>query len=261
MPFHTLDKIMKTKNMIFEGSWNSRWWPTILTALARFLPTVHAQNVQVSYQGRVQSGGNDFNGMGQFKFALVTSTNTSRPATAIALMGGVAPNQFISSCVVNDGGSGYATSVPVTFSGGGGSGATAIANVSGGVVTSITVLTPGSGYSSAPVATVAPPPDNILFTTYWSHDGTSINGSEPASSVGVPVQNGLFTVRLGDPGLANMLALPALVFTQPNLKLRLWFNDGVNGFAALNPVQPLTPAPYAVSALNASNLLGTIPAT
>jgi alpha-tubulin suppressor-like RCC1 family protein len=224
-----------------------------------------AENVQVTYQGRVQSGGSNFNGTGQFKFALVTSTNLSRPATATAVMGGLAPNQFVSSCTVTDGGNGYTGSVSVSFLGGGGTGASAVANVSGGVVVSITVLNPGSGYSSAPSATVTPPPDNILFTTYWSHDGTSANGSEPLSFVPVPVQDGLFTVRLGDPALPNMATLDALVFTQPGLKLRLWFNNGVNGFAALSPAQPLTPAPHAVTALNllgplsASQLTGTIP--
>jgi alpha-tubulin suppressor-like RCC1 family protein len=230
----------------------------LLTGLTLYAQLGHAENVQVTYQGRVQSGGTDFNGTGQFKFALVTSTNLSRPATATAVMGGLSPNQFVSSCTITDGGNGYTGSVPVTFFGGGGAGASAIANVSGGVVLSITVLNPGSGYSSAPIATVTPPPDNILFTTYWSHDGTSANGSEPASLVPVPVQNGLFTVRLGDPALPNMVALDALVFTQPGLKLRLWFNDGVNGFVALHPAQPLTHAPHAVTAMN---LLGTLPAS
>ena len=230
----------------------------ILIASSLFPRTAQAESVQVTYQGLVQSGGTNFNGAGQFKFALVTSTNTSRHATATAIMGGVAPNRFVSSCIVNDGGSGYTGSVSVTFSGGGGSGATAIANVTGGVVTSITVLTPGSGYSTAPVATVALPPDNILFETYWSNDGTSSNGSEPSAAVNVPVQGGLFTVKLGDTALANMTTLDSTVFSQPKLKLRIWFNDGVNGFAALSPVQPLTHTPYAV---RANNLDGTLPAS
>ena len=65
---------------------------------------------------------------------------------------------------------------------------------------------------------------------------------------GREVTNGLFTVVLGDTTLANMTAISASLFTQPNLQLRIWFNDGVNGFAALSPVQNLTPAPYAVFA-------------
>jgi hypothetical protein len=45
-----------------------------------------------------------------------------------------------------------------------------------------------------------------------------------------------------------MAYLDASLFTQPGLQLRIWFNDGVNGFAALSPVQNLTPAPYAIVA-------------
>jgi hypothetical protein len=51
-----------------------------------------------------------------------------------------------------------------------------------------------------------------------------------------------------------MTSINASLFTQPNLQLRIWFNDGVNGFAALSPVQNLTPAPYAIHAINADNL-------
>lgn len=233
----------------------------MLAMLNMLVPVADAANVTFTYQGRVRSGGVDFNGAGQFKFALVTSTNTSRQALATANMGGIAPNQFVSSVTVNNSGNGYTTSVPVTFVGGGGSGATATANVSGGAVISVTVLTPGSGYSSAPVATVAPPPDNILFSTYWSNDGTSINGSEPSAIVSVAVSNGLFTVILGDTTLANMMAVDNSLFLQPNLELRIWFNDGVNGFSPLSPTQRLTPAPYAIAAQSASNLVGTLSAS
>jgi hypothetical protein len=133
----------------------------------------------------------------------------------------------------------------VTISGGSGSGATASSSISGGVVTSVNVLTPGSGYTSTPTVTVAPPPANIAYVTFWSNDGTSIAGSAPTAAVSMGVTNGLFTVALGDTTVANMTAISASLFTQPNLQLRIWFNDGVNGFAALSPVQNLTPAPYA----------------
>ena len=82
-----------------------------------------------------------------------------------------------------------------------------------------------------------------------------------AAAVSAPVASGLFTVALGDTSLANMAAIDASVFTSPNLQLRIWFSDGVNGFAALNPVQNVTPTPYAAFANNASNVLGSIPAT
>jgi len=221
---------------------------------------VCAQNTVFTYQGRVQVSGTDFSGAGQFKFALVTSSNANHQATAAANLSG----QFVTSYTVTFGGNGYVTPPAVTVFGGGGSGATAHATISGGVVTSVIPDNAGSGYSSAPTVQIAPPPPNISFTTFWSNDGTSVAGSEPSAAVSVPVSNGLFTVAIGDTTLANMASLDASIFLQPKLQLRIWFSDGVNPFAALNPPQDLTPTPYAAYAANAanavtaSNLTGTI---
>ncbi|MDE3066311.1 MAG: tail fiber domain-containing protein [Verrucomicrobiota bacterium] len=220
-----------------------------------------AQGTAFTYQGRVLDNGTNFTGAGQFQFALVTSTNTSQQATAVATN----TSGFITGIGVVNGGSGYTTAPAVTISGGGGSDAGATATISRGAVSSITVTNAGSGYTSTPTVTIAPPPANIIYTTYWSNDGTSVNGSEPTSAVSVPVTGGLFTLILGDTNLSNMRAIPVSVFTtQPHLQLLIWFNDGVNGFAALNPPQNLTPAPYAIlaeTATTASNLLGTLPAS
>lgn len=81
--------------------------------------------------------------------------------------------------------------------------------------------------------------------TFWSNDGTSTGASEPVASVPVSVQDGLFTVHLGDTNLANMMAIPATVFTNPAVSLRLWFDDGVNGLEQLSPDQPLGAVGYA----------------
>lgn len=220
-----------------------------------------AQNTVFTYQGRVRVSGSDFNGTGRFKFALVTSTNNSRQATATANLSG----PFVVGYNVTFSGNGYVTAPAVTISGGGGSGATAHATISGGVVTSIVADNAGSGYTSPPTVTIAPPPPSIAFTTFWSNDNTSFAGSEPSAATTVPVTSGLFTVPIGDTTLANMASLPASVFLQPKLQLRIWFSDGVNPFAALNPPQELTPTPYAVTAgiltgaLPASQLTGVVP--
>jgi hypothetical protein len=220
--------------------------------------TAVAQGVAFTYQGRLTDNGTNFTGAGQFQFALVTSTNGSQQATAIATN----TSGFITAIGVINGGSGYVTTPAVTISGGGGSGAAATANVSGGVVISITVTSAGIGYTSTPTVTIAAPPVKIDYTTHWSNDGTSVAGSEPSAAVSVGVSDGLFTVVLGDTTLANMTAIPAALFTsQPNLQLFVWFSDGVNGFAELNPPQNLTPTPYAIMADSASNLLGTLPTT
>jgi FtsP/CotA-like multicopper oxidase with cupredoxin domain len=51
------------------------------------------------------------------------------------------------------GGSGYTSAPAVTISGGGGYGATAVATIAGGAVTSIALTSPGSGYTFAPTIT------------------------------------------------------------------------------------------------------------
>ncbi len=75
------------------------------------------------------------------------------------------------------------------------------------------------------------------------------------------MNNGLFTVVLGDTSLANMTAIDAPLFMQQNLQLRIWFSDGVNGSAALDPPQGLTPSPYAIFANSASNAVAATTAT
>jgi len=220
----------------------------LLSTLHSPFSILFAQNTAFTYQGRVLDNGTNFNGIGQFKFALVTSTNSTRQATATANVNG----GFVTSYNVVDGGSGYSSAAAVTISGGGGSGATAAATVSGGVVTGIAANNPGSGYTSTPTVTIAAPPNTLSYTTYWSNDGTSVAGSEPSAAASLSVANGLFTVVLGDTTLANMAAISASLFAQSNLQLRIWFNDGVNGSTVLSPVQNLTPAPYATWAANFS---------
>jgi hypothetical protein len=222
--------------------------------------SVQAQNTVLTYQGQVQDSGTNFTGIGQFEFALVTSSNANFTATATATN---PVSGFITTIIVTSGGSGY-TSVPVvTITGGGGSGAAATATISNGVVTAININPGGngSGYTSVPTVIIAPPPAQYIYTTYWSNDGTSSAGSEPTASVAVGVTNGLFTVVLGNPTMPNMTALSSSLFTQLNLQLLIWFSDGVHGFAALLPAQNLTPVPYATFAGSASNLLGSLPAT
>lgn len=234
----------------------------LLATLNPRLSNCFAQSTVVTYQGRATSHGTNFSGNGQFKFALVTVTNTAATASATAELTG----QFVTSITVESGGSGYVTPPAVTISGGGGSGAAAHAVLTAGVVTSVVVDSTGTGYTSPPSVTIAPPPDTLSFTTFWSNDDTSDNGSEPSAAVNVTVDNGLFNVRLGDSALANMTDFPTDLFRQPALHLRLWFNDGLSGFVALSPTQPLSATPYALTALelngtlDASQLTGTIPA-
>ena len=85
-------------------------------------------------------------------------------------------------------------------------------------------------------------------TTFWSNDGTSNAGAEPTAAVSLSVTKGLYSVQLGDLGLANMQAVPASVFNNSDVRLRVWFNHGVNDFQLLSPDQRLTTVGYAMTA-------------
>ena len=74
------------------------------------------------------------------------------PNGSATLPGHVYPNNsgVVGSVVVTTGGVGYVAAPVVSFVGGGGSGATAIATLTGDAVTGITVTNGGTGYTSAP---------------------------------------------------------------------------------------------------------------
>jgi hypothetical protein len=89
-------------------------------------------------------------------------------------------------------------------------------------------------------------------STYWSNDGTSVDGSEPLSSISVSVNGGLYSVLLGNTANQGMGSIDPQVFAQhSDAKLRVWFSDGVNEFQQLTPDRPFASVPYAFSAGNA----------
>ncbi len=87
-------------------------------------------------------------------------------------------------------------------------------------------------------------------TTYWSNDGSSAGGSQPASAVPITVASGLYSVLLGDSALTNMTAIPPSVFNNSDVRLRVWFDDGTHGTQQLTPDQRIAAVGYAVIAGN-----------
>lgn len=87
-------------------------------------------------------------------------------------------------------------------------------------------------------------------TTYWSHNGTSSGGSEPTASLTINVTNGNYAVFLGDTSVTGMDALPVTVFDNDDVHLRVWFDDGVNGFEQLSPDHRIVASGYAMMALS-----------
>jgi hypothetical protein len=199
----------------------------------------------LNYQGRIAVRGVNFDGNGQFKFALVDGGTTTTPATRTATGTAVINSGFVTSITLIDGGVGYTSEPTVTLTGGGGSGANATASLVDGAVTGFTITSPGFGYSSEPTVSVSQPPEPTAttnFVTYWSNDGSSVAGSEPVSSVNLPVSKGLFSIGLGDDSLANNQSIQKEVFEKPELRLRIWFNDGTKGWQRINPDAKISPA-------------------
>ena len=83
-------------------------------------------------------------------------------------------------------------------------------------------------------------------TLLWKNDASPGN-TEPLAFVSLSVANGLVMTVLGDTALANMSALPGSVFTNPDVRLRVWFNGG-SGFQQLTPDQRIVSVGYALTA-------------
>jgi hypothetical protein len=77
--------------------------------------------------------------------------------------------------------------------------------------------------------------------------GTTRHWSNGVSTVSLTVTKGLYSVLLGDTTIPNMsTAIPATVFTNADVRLRVWFNDGVSGLQQLSPDQRLAAVGYAL---------------
>lgn len=87
--------------------------------------------------------------------------------------------------------------------------------------------------------------DSDGATSFWSNDGTGTAGSEPATSLALQVNRGLYSILIGD---ASMSPLSTDVFSNSDVRLRVWFDDGSHGFQQITPDQRLVAAPYALVA-------------
>jgi hypothetical protein len=84
--------------------------------------------------------------------------------------------------------------------------------------------------------------------TFWRNSADVNLDGEPDEPVSIPVNTGLYSVMLGNTNLPNMAPLTADVFTNSNVYLRVWFNDGTIGFQLLLPDQRVAAVGYAMMA-------------
>ncbi len=130
-------------------------------------------------------------------------------ATATAVLG--AANNGIASITVVSGGSGYKHLPTVIISGGGGVGARAVAALTSGVVTSVTLLDPGYGYTQPTVT--------VYFSTGEGDNTSDKNvtdfdiASAIAKATNFNVTNGLFGSQAAFTQAYNLLAAHYLCTT------------------------------------------------
>jgi hypothetical protein len=113
-----------------------------------------------------------------------------------------------------------------------------------GKITTTAAASPFNGMGYFRFALVGP------SRVYWSNDG-SIGSAAAAPSANVPiaVNNGLYSVMLGDTNLTGMTtAIDPSVFENPVLGLRVWFStDGVS-FTQMTPDMRIASVGYAMVA-------------
>ncbi|MBN1283394.1 MAG: hypothetical protein JXA24_06460 [Proteobacteria bacterium] len=76
----------------------------------------------------------------------------------------------------------------------------------------------------------------------WSNDGTSADGSEPAAAFPVTVNEGVFQITIGSAAMDPID--PAIFSTEDTIYLHAWFDDGTNGFSALDPPIQISSSVY-----------------
>jgi N-acetylneuraminic acid mutarotase len=84
--------------------------------------------------------------------------------------------------------------------------------------------------------------------TFWRNTPDLDGDGQPDHAVSLTLRRGLYSVLLGDTTLPNMAPLPSELFTNNAVYLRVWFNDGVNGFELLAPDERVASVGYALVA-------------
>lgn len=77
----------------------------------------------------------------------------------------------------------------------------------------------------------------------WASDGSSGTG-EPAGSVQIEVNNGLFSIELGNSNIPGMTAMDWKVFRDSECSLKIWLSTNSTTFEQLSPNVSVRPATF-----------------
>jgi fibronectin-binding autotransporter adhesin len=159
----------------------------------------HCASAVVNFNGGTLMAGNTANAAFMGNVASVYVYNNGATidnnglATTITQSLSAPPGQGVTSIPVSAGGANYVMPPMVIITGGGGSGATASATVSGGAVTGITVTSPGINYSSAPTVTLVGGGYTVPATAGTATIANNASGSLTARNTGTLTLGGTNT--------------------------------------------------------------------
>ena len=92
--------------------------------------------------------------------------------------------------------------------------------------------------------------------SYWMNSVDGNSNGQPDHSVTIGVNAGLYSVVLGDAAIPNMDGISPSIFSNSDVYLRVWFDDGISGFQQLLPDRRLVAVGYALMAADVAD--GTI---
>jgi len=159
-------------------------------------------------------------GSGYTSAPTVTVTGTAAPGAAGITLAGVG----LAAVTGQSQGSNYGTAVPsVTFSGGGGTGGIATATLTNGVVTGYSIVSAGSGYTSAPTVAVSAPTNGSLTL-----------------APNVASTKGALTIDTNGNGVQGSITQGASAITASTSGQTLALNAGAGGNITLGAIDALT---------------------
>lgn len=85
-------------------------------------------------------------------------------------------------------------------------------------------------------------------TMLWSNSADTDSDGTPDEAITITVQDGLYSILLGDTSIVGMSEIDPTIFTNLDVYLRIWFNDGTTGWEQLSPDQRIAAAGYAIQA-------------
>jgi hypothetical protein len=178
---------------------------------------------------------NPGSGFGVDDFAIVSFSGGGSDAQAIATAN-LSAGGGVTGVVVTNPGSGYTFATTLSFSGGGGSGATAVANIQNGQIISVTIINPGAGYTSTP---------SILATDPGYGSGANhISGGSGAAGYVTVGSNGISSVTVNSGGSGyTSVPIATIVGDGTGAQLTAQISGGVvTGITVTNPGQGYTVA-------------------